>query len=429
VKSDSVTGDRYTIISADCHAGADVLDYKPYLEKKWYEEFGAWAADYHDPWEGVEQGPVGTRVGVASFSHDTNWDSGKRLTQLEADGVAAEVIFPNTSPPFFPSGSVTAPPPLTREDFIRRFAGLQAHNRWLVDFCNEAPGRRAGIGQIFLNDVEMACQEIRWMKESGLTGGVLVPGVPPGSGLPYLYASDYEPIWALCAELDVPLNHHVGATTRPIDPTPGPVGALASIFESSWFSHRALMHMVFAGVFERYPNLRMAITESGTQWVPPLFQAADELHRVSHVEGTAYERVVGKAIAELPMTPSQYFARNCSVGASFMYPSEANLRYAIGVDNLMWGSDYPHSEGTFPHTVEALRATFSETPESELRRILGGNAARFYGFDLEELAPIAERIGPRISDVSTPLPRDEWPHVPSESRCAVFIPDMVSPQA
>ena len=104
-------------------------------------------------------------------------------------------------------GNLTALPP-TSEDYDRRWAGLQAHNRWLVDFCADAPGRRAGIVQIFLNDLDDACAEIRWRSSEQIhvCGGVLLPAVPPNSHLHELWDPYYEPLWELCEELDVPLQ-------------------------------------------------------------------------------------------------------------------------------------------------------------------------------------------------------------------------------
>ena len=93
---------------------------------------------------------------------------------MEADGIAAEVIFPNTVPPFYPSGVISAAAPTSPEDYRRRWAGLRAHNRWLVDFCAQAPGRRAGIAQVFLDDVDDAISEVRWARNAGLAG-VLIP--------------------------------------------------------------------------------------------------------------------------------------------------------------------------------------------------------------------------------------------------------------
>jgi hypothetical protein len=86
---------------------------------------------------------------------ERNWDSNRRLAELEADGVVAEVLFPNTIPPFFPKTSLMHQPPGASDgDLERRWAGLRAHNRWMADFCGDAPGRRAGICQIMLHDVE-----------------------------------------------------------------------------------------------------------------------------------------------------------------------------------------------------------------------------------------------------------------------------------
>src|SRR3954464_1239148 len=150
--------ERYTVISADCHAGADLLDYKPYLEKRYHDDFDVWTATYVNPYEDL-----------LADTADRNWNSARRLAELEADGIVAEVVFPNTIPPFFPSAALMAPAP-TAAEFTLRWAGLRAHNRWLADFCADAPGRRAGIAEALLHDLAAAVAEIRWAKEHGLTG-------------------------------------------------------------------------------------------------------------------------------------------------------------------------------------------------------------------------------------------------------------------
>src|SRR5262249_37483157 len=131
---------RYALISSDGHAGAEMRDYKPYLPSELHEEFDAWAAAFHDPWgqfdkERVDTDDAGLRIGTASFESPYNWDSDKRLEHMNHDGVAAEILFPNTVPPFYPSGALTAPGPRSADEYRLRFAGIQAHNRWLVDFC------------------------------------------------------------------------------------------------------------------------------------------------------------------------------------------------------------------------------------------------------------------------------------------------------
>jgi hypothetical protein len=108
-------------------------------------------------------------------------------------------------------------------------------------------------------------------------------------------------------------------------------------------------------------------------------------------------------VRRLSLSPSEYWARQCHVGASFLRPSEGKLRHQVGVDRIMWGTDYPHLESTFPFTTEALRATFAGIPENEVRAMLGTNAAALYGFDLDALAPLVDKIGPSVEEVDVPL--------------------------
>ena len=114
---------------------------------------------------------------------------------------------------------------------------------------------------------------------------------------------------------------------------------------------------------------------------------------------------------QLSLSPSDYFARQCNVGASFIRPAVVPLRAKVGIDKIMWGTDYPHKEASTPYTNEALRAAFAGVPHDETALMLGGNAARIYGFDLDVLEPIARRIGPRIRDVDVPLRPGDVPLV------------------
>ena len=124
-----------------------------------------------------------------------NWDSDMRNGQQEQDGTVGEVIFPNTVPPFFPSFVLFAPPP-TDEEYELRHVGIQAHNRWLKDFCDEYPERRAGVGQIFLNNIDDAIEDAIWIKENGLRGGVMVPNIPPDvKWVKPLYDPEYDRLW------------------------------------------------------------------------------------------------------------------------------------------------------------------------------------------------------------------------------------------
>ena len=165
--------EHYTIISADCHAGGSHAAYREYLDPAFLEDFDAWRNKYKNPYKDL-----------GDNRRLRNWDNEMRNSQQEADGIVGEVVFPNTVPPFFPSFVLFAKPP-TAEEYPHRHAGVQAHNRWLVDWCNEFPERRAGVGQIFLNDIDDAIADIHWIKDHGLRGGIHVTsGASVGRRIP-----------------------------------------------------------------------------------------------------------------------------------------------------------------------------------------------------------------------------------------------------
>ena len=380
--------DRYTIISSDCHAGANHATYREYLSDEWKDEFDAWRGGYKNPFRDLQDD-----------GRTRNWDDERRISEQDADGIVAEVVFPNTVPPFFPTGQVVAPAP-SNDDFARRLAGLHAHNRWLADFVGAHPTRRAGLGQIFLNDVDQAVADVRWMKEHGLAG-VLLPGVSPDTPwIEPLFSPIYDPLWAVCEELDMPVTHHSGGSGIPNYPR-YPFTNIIFIMETGFFANRALWHLIWGGIFDRFPRLKLILTEQGSAWVPPLLKRMDEM----------WARMKAGRIGELGMpedavikrSPGDTFRDQVWVGASFPSPEDAAVFPEIGLDKVMWGSDYPHNEGTYPKTRESLRAAFSSWSEADLRRIFAENIASVYGFDLKALAPIAAEHGPTVKEIATPI--------------------------
>jgi predicted TIM-barrel fold metal-dependent hydrolase len=404
----TLAGDRYIVISSDGHAGAQMDEYRDYLEAKYLDDYEEWAKSYVNPFTDLR--------GETAYR---NWDSKARLRELEDDGVVAEVIFPNTIPPFFPSANLLARPPAP-DMYELRWAGLKAHNRWLADFCADTPGRRAGMAQIFLNDIDDAIAEVRWAREHGLFGGILLPGVPPDSDLPPLFADVYDPLWAVCEELDMPVNNHSGAA----GPEPGPYVASMAVFmiELGWFSHRVFWHMALGGAFAKHPGLKLVLTEQSAGWVPSVLNMLDHQYNRFLDPSTAESHFGAELVKQVTEPPSYYWHHNCYAGASFFRPTEALLRYDIGVDKIMWGQDYPHIESTYPYTTEALRHTFAGIDTSEVAAMVGANAAGVYGFDLDALAPVAARVGPTIDEVDVPLDA-----IPSDSRSIAFAGEAVKP--
>jgi predicted TIM-barrel fold metal-dependent hydrolase len=383
---------HYTIISADCHAGGSMDQYREYLEARYVDEFDAWRGRYKNPFRDLQDN-----------KRARNWDDEQRNADLEADGQVGEVVFPNTVPPFFPTGAVIARPPVTKEDLDLRWAGLRAHNRWLVDWCGRFPERRAGIAQIFVNDVDAAVDEVKFAAEHGLRGGVLVPGIPDDVPIEPLYSDVYDPLWKTCEDLGVVVNHHSGTGMR--DYGKHPSATMQWMIETGWFAHRPFWQVLMSGVFERFPRLKLVLTEQGCAWLPGVLRMLDGFHAQMQAGRVGEMNFAGEM--NLSLRPSEYFERNVWLGVSFPSPEEATAMAKLGTHKVMWGSDYPHHEGSPPYSRELLRMSFSSWAPEDLRQVLSGTIAEVYDFDLEALRPIAERVGPTVEEVATPL--DEIP--------------------
>jgi predicted TIM-barrel fold metal-dependent hydrolase len=384
--------DRFLVISADCHAGLPPEQYRDYLDPKYRELFDValpiqieetrkaarkfLVADINEEWrKGVEKPLTGA------------WDHDQREKVLDGDGIAAEVIFPDgitemNMPPFgaglsLPTEGVTAE---------LQWAGARSHNRWLAEFCQLSPERRAGLAIVpLLWDVDEAVREVRWAAQNGLRG-VLIPN-RWGTFAAY-HNPRYGPFWSICEELGMVVNFHSGAA--PMEDYGEERGMMGIyISEVVWWTFRPLTFMIWGGVFEQHPKLKVMVTEATSIWVPEFVKLLDFRY-----EDTPYSAKLGDYTSHLAMKPSEYFSRNILVGASCMPRREAELRHEIGIENIAWGSDYPHPEGSWPHTREQMLETFHGLPEDELARMLGGNLAEFFGFDVNKLESVAARIGP-----------------------------------
>jgi predicted TIM-barrel fold metal-dependent hydrolase len=244
--------------------------YREYLDAAYLDDFDAWRNKYKNPFRDLQDGG---RV--------RNWDDDRRIGDLEQDGIVGEVVFPNTVPPFFPNFVLFARPPKP-DEYEHRLAGIRAHNRWLADWCGRHPERRAGIGQIFLNDIDDAIADARWIKEHGLRGGVLISAIPPDVDyVKPLYDPAYDRLWSTCADLGVKVNSHSGTGL----PNYGKyaVADLLYITEVSFYSQRPFVQLLLSGVFERHPRLQFVMTEMGCAWLPPMLERFDQLIEKIHL--------------------------------------------------------------------------------------------------------------------------------------------------
>ena len=177
-------------------------------------------------------------------------------------------------------------------------------------------------------------------------------------------------------------------------------GGFLGLYEVFVFTRRPLWFMIFGGVFDRHPKLKVVVTENGVQWLPSLIR---DMESFFDTHGGAPVR------SYLKMRPSEYFDRHVFLGGSLMKRAEAEMRHEIGIERLMWGADYPHLEGAAPVHRLILRQVFGGMPEEDLRRILGLNACRVFGFDGAQLQEVADRVGPTVADLSTTVTMEEIP--------------------
>jgi len=388
---------HYLVISADCHAGLPNEQYREWLDPQHRDTFDEALASRARQMELASRGFL--NEDFAKQWHEDNeeglrggWDAARRDKELDADGVAGEVIFPDadavTSGASAPFGaglgaSADSPPELL-------MAGARAHNRWLAELCNESPERRAGVAIVpIIAGIDESVAEIRRAHESGLRGGILIPPMwQPHE--PY-HDHKYDAIWAVCEELHMPVHVHSGVADK------AAYGAHIGIYatEVRFWSSRPLWFLIWSGVFERFPGLRFGVTECGAFWAPDLLWSMDSVFDREHGSKKLGEQLT----SDMSMRPSEYFDRNCFIGASNTRRRELARRYEIGIGNILWGNDFPHPEGTWPHTREFLRSAFHDIPGDETARMLGGNAVEVYGFDVGALQPLVDRIGPTADEL------------------------------
>ncbi|MEX1007640.1 MAG: amidohydrolase family protein [Acidimicrobiia bacterium] len=408
-------GTNYLVISSDGHAGPPAEHYREYLDPEYRADFDEHQAnqarmreamqkargagdnsDFKKKWEAQTGGDGGLTAA---------YDSDHRNKILNIEGVAAEVLFPDAdvlgtgriaASPFgsgLAGGAGNAPE--------LALAGAKAHNRWLADFCAQEPDRRIGVALIpILYDLDAAVAEIHDARALGLRGAMIPTR---WFDQPAYHHPRYDVVWEACEDTGMVLHTHSGAGPADYGEGRGTMAIYAS--EAYWWAARPLWVLLWAGVFERYPKLKYVVAENGAWWAPDLLYKMDE----KFVGGHNTEKMGDAFRQELKMKPSDYFHRNCYLAASTPGTEDIDRRYQVGINNLLWGNDLPHPEGTFPFTQYWIRERFHDLPHDETARILGENAADVYGVDRAALTTLVEEFGPSPEQVHGDKPVEPAP--------------------
>ena len=298
------------------------------------------------------------------------YDPSRYIEEKLQDGVAGSVLYPSEALLAF-----------SIPDSALCSATMHAYNDFIAEFCSEDRRRLKGVGLLNLDDPAEAVAELTRCRALGLTGALItvLPRPDRAYDLPI-----YEPLWAAAADLEMPLSMHVatGRGALSVDANQRDVRRVseAAFYLQDHFVRKSLGEMIFAGVFERHPRLRVGSVEHEVAWVPFFLAQMDYTYTDRPIRGDWHR------FADPDARPSHYFRQCCFI--SFQEDAIGiRLRDVVGVDTLMWGSDYPHTESTFPRSREITDRILADVPEKERELILCGNAANLYGFDLDALAP------------------------------------------
>jgi predicted TIM-barrel fold metal-dependent hydrolase len=391
---------RTAIISVDGHVKAPLLGYREYIEARLRERFDEYVKSMED---------AGTaEVSNVGFDYDreSQWDTSARWAALEAKGVAAEVLFPNGVPFQINQFDDHA----RAEDRELARAGRLAYNRWLADFCSESPGRRSGQAFVSFDDIDQGVRDVAWAKEHGL-GGIMLPIPSPRM----FFDPALDPIWAACRDLDMTITQHggIGDVYEPA----GFAAIMTIAIESGFYSNRSLWQLIVGGVFDRFPELRVAFIETQLMFLVPAIRKLDE----EFTQGTellSFAALLGRERA-FERSAAEYFASNCFVGVSPFSPRQIPLDelvgkgadqqplpgFHVGADNAMFGVDYPHFESIYRTTTDEVAGLVEHPSVSvdDAQKILFDNALDVFRFNREELAPHVERVGFDLNDVRLSL--------------------------
>ena len=280
-----------------------------------------------------------------------------RIKDQDLDGVQAEVIY----------GVLGASMRLNDNEAATEL--LRIYNEWLADFCAAAPDRFAGLASIPSHDVDAAVAEIQNVAERGVLKGIEVANT---HDMAPLFDPSWKPVWEVANEAQLPIHYHTIGPKNDYN-----FDNMAALQRRQAFAvhitsfqlamSKIIMEIIYGGVLEAYPKIKVVIGESGIGWIPYILDHMDLEWEDQFKDLT------------LKMKPSEYWRRQCF--ATYQSdPIGLRLLDILGEDNVMWGSDFPHPDGVWPDSKAFIEREFEHIPKTIKQKILCDNAAELYGF-------------------------------------------------
>jgi len=297
-------------------------------------------------------------------------DAGARLADMELDGVVAEVIYPTFGLfiDMVPAADL-------------QMACAQVYNDWLAETFLHRPDVFVPSAVVPVRDVDSACAELARVAGLGFKAA-MIPTSPPET-MKY-NAPAFDPLWRIASEAGIPLSLHTGTGALPQSER-GPGGAVINYAKVGLLSAETLCYFAASGVLERFPGLRLVFVETGAGWIAYCCERMDE----------AFEEHEQWVNPKLDAPPSEYVKRQCFVtlGAD---RAPLLTRSITGIEPLLWASDYPHPEGTFPESQAVVARIFDGLSDAEMEAVVCTNAARLYG-----IKPGADRRPGSVGNAAT----------------------------
>ncbi len=304
---------------------------------------------------------------LQSFSyagaHRGGWDPAQRVKDMDQDGVSGDVLYTTLGFRMF----------WIRDAGFQR-ACFQVYNDWLAEFCGHAPKRLKGLGLISLYDPKLAAQDLADCAKKGLAGAIV--WASPPEELPF-YSEDYDPFWTAAQDLSMPVSLHEFAGFQWVDWDSSSKKRTVAQAINSHEVEKTFATLILSGVLERFPRLKVVSAELNCGWLPFFLHRIDERfdNRGIRFRGTPFA-------TKLKLKPSEYFRRQ--LYATFIDDTFGLVhRHDIGVENILWSSDFPHSATFWPHSREKIDKDFQSVAEVDKRKILSENTAKLYGFELD----------------------------------------------
>jgi predicted TIM-barrel fold metal-dependent hydrolase len=334
------------IISADSHVMEPVDLWKKGVPEKYRD-----AAPLYPP----------HKLGEGFQQREGGWDPNARITEMEVDGLSAEVLYPTLLLKLF-----------ALDDAGLQEACFRVYNDWLIEYCSVDRDRLIGVAAISTYSIDNAVKELERCRKAGLKGALIWQA--PHPDLPF-HSKHYDRFWAAAQDLDAPVSMHIlTGHSYHVKERKGIEHYRGSVNLKLMDVANALFDFIFYGVLERYPKLRLVTVENESGWLPFMVQQWDYYYR----------RFRGVNPPPITKEPGVYVREQ--IYSCFFNDSVCGRNLAWwGQDNLMWSNDFPHPNSTWPNSLKVIRRDLGHLPLETQTKVLAANASKLYGLDVSAL--------------------------------------------